>query len=127
MGRGRIVCAFESRNRVWGDLMNGWSAVRVFAALLLALLLGGAVGCGPAAAPPSPAATVPAARATTLPAAAGGPGGGPEAIAPPAPLAVPIKVHTGHVGSLVDGPIFIALERGYFAEAGLDVEDIRAE
>jgi NitT/TauT family transport system substrate-binding protein len=33
----------------------------------------------------------------------------------------------GSVGSLVDGPLYIALERGYFAEAGLEVEDIRAE
>src|SRR6266851_4634844 len=107
--------------------MNGWSAGRRCPLLLLALVLGGAVGCGPAAAPPSPPATAPAARATTAPTAAGVPSGAPAASTSPGPLAVPLKVRTGHVGSLVDGPIFIAQERGYFAEAGLDVEDIRAE
>jgi NitT/TauT family transport system substrate-binding protein len=45
----------------------------------------------------------------------------------PGPLATPLKVRMGSVGSLADGPIFVAQERGYFTEAGLDVEDVRGQ
>jgi NitT/TauT family transport system substrate-binding protein len=40
-------------------------------------------------------------------------------------LPTPLKVRQGLLGSLGDGPILIALDRGYFTEAGLDVEDNR--
>lgn len=96
---------------------------------LLAVL---AAACAPAAGSPSaappaaPATSAPAANApaANVPAATAAPAGGGAALAP---LPEPLKVRMGSVGSLVDGPLFIALERGYFAEVGLDVEDIRAD
>ena len=123
MERGWIARAARRRGRSWAGI----------AACLLAV---GLVGAGCAAPTPSAPAAAPAARATAPPAA--GPAGGtavaPQAaasgapaVASPGPLAQPLKVRMGSVGSLVDGPLYVALERGYFAEAGLDVEDIRAE
>ncbi len=90
--------------------------MRYAASLLLfaALLLGGA--CAPApAAPGKPApATAPAPTAAP-PAAAPTPG----AALPPARQ----QVQVAHIGSTVsDSPLFIAEDRGYFAEEGLAVE-----
>jgi NitT/TauT family transport system substrate-binding protein len=119
------------------------------AALLSALLAGLAAGCAGGSSPPAGAAK-PGGAATAAPAkpsgAAPAPGaGGAPASAPastaqaqpgaaagptlpmPGPLAALVKVRVGSVGSLADGPIFVAHERGYFTELGLDVEDIRAQ
>jgi NitT/TauT family transport system substrate-binding protein len=95
--------------------------------ILLALLAGLAAACAAPAqstardasapagtAPPSGSAAAPLASAPTVARAA-----------PPEPLPAPLKVHMGSVGSIGDGPIYIALDRGYFAELGLDVEDVR--
>lgn len=38
------------------------------------------------------------------------------------PLSPPVPVKVGTLNSLSGGPIFVALERGYFAEEGLEVE-----
>ncbi len=96
-------------------------------AAVLTLLLGLAVACAVPSSTPAPsaqtsatAAGVPAALATLTPVV-------PAGLGSLAPLPAPLKVRMGSVGSLVDGPLYIALERGYFAEAGLEVEDIRAE
>ncbi|HLH26304.1 MAG TPA: ABC transporter substrate-binding protein [Chloroflexota bacterium] len=117
---------------------GGWAR----AALLVGLVVGLTVGCAaPAAAPAGPARPGAAAQAppTSLatPSASGpsapatAPAGSPQAAgggtAAPGPLATPIKVRMGSVGSLVDGPLYVALDRGYFADVGLDVEDIRAQ
>ncbi len=67
------------------------------------------------------APAAPAAAPAAPPAAAVASPTGAALAAPP----VPIKVRQGLVGSLGDGPILIALDRGYFAEVGLDVEDNR--
>ena len=110
---------------------------RLASILLLGLVMTLGIGCGtptPATKPVAPAssATVvsplapdvsaPRLSATTTSAAMP-----PVAPAALAPLPAPLKVRMGSVGSLVDGPLYVALERGYFAEAGLDVEDIRAD
>src|SRR3954462_14442908 len=71
----------------WGRSMNGWSAGQRPAALLLAFLLGGAVGCGPAGGAAGSSATMPAVGPTAAPVAAGVPSAGPALAAPPGPLA----------------------------------------
>ncbi len=91
----------------------------------LLLLAGLAFACAAPAATPAPAG--PAASAPGAPAAAATPSAAPAAAASPAASATPSKVRVGIVGSLVDGPIFIAQDRGYFAEEGLDVEEVRAD
>src|SRR5262245_23011045 len=97
------------------------------ALILLALLAGLASAC--AAPAPSVAREAPAAAGTAPPS---GSAAAPAASAPtvaraalPEPLPAPLKVHMGSVGSIGDGPIYVALDRGYFAELGLDVEDVR--
>jgi NitT/TauT family transport system substrate-binding protein len=73
-------------------------------ALVLSLLT---VACRPGT---SPGATVPepAPRAEASP-------------APTAPPAAPVALSVGVLGSLVDLPVFIAVDRGYFTEEGLGV------
>ncbi len=96
----------------------GLARRHVLVCLLLAFL---AAACAAPAASPAPAPATAAPRAaTTTPATSASPAG---ASAP----AAPAKVRVGTVGSLVDAPIFIAQERGYFAEAGLEVEEVRAD
>src|SRR5262249_57304736 len=80
-------------------------------------------GGGPGGRPPPapPAAPSPAASPTP-----GTPEFGRLPAAAVAPLPTPAKVRMGSVGSSMgDGPIYIALDRGYFGEVGLEVEDIR--
>jgi NitT/TauT family transport system substrate-binding protein len=79
--------------------------------LATAVLLAG-MGCTQAA-PPAERAARPAEPA---PAAAPTPAASPTA--PPAPVAV----KAGGLRSAVDGPIYIAYERGYFREQGIDLE-----
>jgi NitT/TauT family transport system substrate-binding protein len=85
----------------------------------------GAGGSAPAASSPAPsaagAAAVAPASGPTASAASG------TASAMPAPLSPPAKVRIGSVGSLADGPIFVAEERGYFTELGVEIDDIRAQ
>ncbi len=84
------------------------------AALALTSLI--ALACQPAAPPPAPSPPAPAptaAQAAAASAAAPSP-----AAAPPAPVA--LKVATQRLAS--DAPLYIASERGYFAEQGLDVQ-----
>ncbi|HLH26744.1 MAG TPA: ABC transporter substrate-binding protein [Chloroflexota bacterium] len=90
---------------------------------LAALLLASA--CAPAAAPPSRPPTAPSAEqpatagaAATAPAASGA---APAAQDPlPTTPRVAVKIGTSPVSAY--GPFFIAQERGYFSELGLDVE-----
>jgi NitT/TauT family transport system substrate-binding protein len=49
-----------------------------------------------------------------------GPGGARAAM--PAPLSPPVTVRAGMLGAITDAGIFIALERGYYRELGLDVQ-----
>jgi NitT/TauT family transport system substrate-binding protein len=137
--------------REWRGIWAAWSR-SARTALLVGLLAGLAAGCAAPSSPAKPGAAEPAPAARATAPALGGAAGatpsagagalagvpsppalpqgerGPGATLPaPGPLATPIKVRVGSVGSLADGPIFVAQERGYFAEAGLDVEDIRAQ
>src|SRR5581483_4364638 len=102
--------------------MHGWfSSLAALLALVLAACAqptpapsatGGAGAAAPSrAAPPAP---------TSAPAAAPS----AAAVAKPAlqPLSPPVQVSVGTLGLLTDAGIFIALDRGYFAEQGLDVK-----
>ena len=82
--------------------------------LTFAVLIGLAVlaaSCAPAAAPPA-ATSVPAAPAKPASASA----------YTPAALNPPVKVSIGVVSSSSDGGIFVANERGYFKEEGIDLD-----
>src|SRR3954452_4251899 len=96
-------------------------AMRVFAYLgaLLALL---AVGCQPSAAVPSagPPASAPAAPAVQ-PTAASAPAASAPAAARVAPLSPPVPLRVGHIGTGSDLPVYVAIERGYFQEEGLEI------
>jgi NitT/TauT family transport system substrate-binding protein len=99
-------------------------------ASLTASLIVGAAACGaaaPAAAPSDTAsargATAPSAAlgaSSAAPAASSQPGSAPAAALPPLQPAVPVKV--AFVQSIGNAGIYVALERGYFQEQGLDVE-----
>jgi len=77
----------------------------------------------------APAAREPALTAPSSGAAGAAPGApaAPASAAPTAlaPLAPRVKVQMGVTDASVNGPMFIGLDRGYFAEQGLDVEDNR--
>src|SRR5262249_35548498 len=76
----------------------------------------------PTAAPTTPPAA-PAPAATTAPAAAA-PTSAPAAAAAynPTPLTPPVKITTRLLGSSSDGGIFIASDRGYFKQEGIDLD-----
>jgi NitT/TauT family transport system substrate-binding protein len=59
--------------------------------------------------------------AGTPPQGAAPPAAGPTQGAPP-PLSPPVAIKVGSQGTVAERGIFIALERGYFAEEGLDVD-----
>ncbi|MDP2935046.1 MAG: ABC transporter substrate-binding protein [Dehalococcoidia bacterium] len=80
---------------------NLWLAWSIGIVLLLALV---ASACAPAAAPTPTPTSAPAAAAT------------PTA---PAPA---VKVRFGSPGFLADAPVFVALDRGYFKEQGIEFE-----
>jgi NitT/TauT family transport system substrate-binding protein len=88
----------------------------------VAALLAGACST-PASAPPAKPAAAPAAQASAAPAAAAS-----AAPAPASPVAAPAApldrqpLHLGYLPIIAAGPLFIAQERGYFAEQGLDTE-----
>lgn len=92
-------------------------------ALLIALLLVG-VGCAPSAPSPKPAASAPAAGPAAPPSASNAPAAAASAPAVTAPVAEPITVKVGVLQILAEAGLYIALERGYFAEAGLAPEFI---
>jgi NitT/TauT family transport system substrate-binding protein len=94
-----------------------WSAL----ALLLALVIGCAAQAPPARdAPAAPgAAAPPGAPAPSAPA----PAAQPAAALPPLPA--PLKVRVGSGSNIADAPIYVALDRGYFTEAGVEIEDLR--
>jgi NitT/TauT family transport system substrate-binding protein len=108
--------------------MHGRITLGLIAAAMVAL------GCAPpAAAPPAPAggnapaaappaAGAPAAQAAApttaaAPAAAPAAPAAPEAAPPP-----PQSMRYGYVPILAAGPMYVAKERGYFAEQGIDIE-----
>jgi ABC-type nitrate/sulfonate/bicarbonate transport system substrate-binding protein len=96
-----------------------------------------AVGCQPA--PAAPSATAPAqqsamgsaAAPTTAPVAAAQPAASPTlpagatAATARAPLSPPVHVNMGVQGSTAENGYYLALERGYFREEGLEVEFTR--
>jgi NitT/TauT family transport system substrate-binding protein len=97
---------------------------------LLSLVLGAVlVGCGSGAAPPSPrpagesGASVAAASATPLAARTESPApAAPASPSPASPAPAPIvSIKLGTLSTVADGPQYLAAERGYFREEGLDV------
>src|SRR4051794_15501423 len=101
--------------------MHGWFSS------LAALLVLGLVACTQPTALPSPAggagSAAPPSTARSgpisTPAAAPSVGAASPAVQP---LSPPAQVSVGTLGLLTDAGIFIALDRGYFAEQGLDVK-----
>jgi NitT/TauT family transport system substrate-binding protein len=94
--------------------MAGGPIASVLAVALAVASLACAVPAAPAAAPSPPAATAPAAPGT---AASPVPTG-------QASLTQPVPVKMGIVASVSDSGIFIAMEKGYFKEQGLEIEAI---
>src|SRR5262245_3483740 len=98
--------------------MHGRITLGLIAAAMVAL------ACAPpAAAPGSPAAPAaaagsPAAPAAAAPTTAAAPTASSGAEAPPPPQ----SMRYGYVPILAAGPMYIAKERGYFAEQGIDLE-----
>ena len=85
----------------------------------------------PTAAPTAAApTTAPAAKPTTAPAATTAPTNAPAATSAPAaagnytptPLNPPVKVSIGLLASSSDGGIFLANDRGYFKQEGIDLD-----
>jgi NitT/TauT family transport system substrate-binding protein len=89
----------------------------VRALLLPPLLL--AASCGPGAASP---AAPPAEPAASAPAVASAPTAAPAV--PPAAAREPTTVHMGVLAILAEAGMYVALERGYFAEEGIDADFI---
>jgi len=87
--------------------------------LLPALLIALLAACAPAPTAPTPA---PAAPPTTAPATAGQAAPTPAAGAKPTPLNPPVTVKMGDPVFNPMAPVYIALDRGYFSEEGLDVQ-----
>ncbi len=104
--------------------------VRSFAGLCCALLILGCAG-SPSAAGPSGAASAPpsAVAPTSSGAATSPPASGPATTAPvtadyqpAAPLEPRVRVRLADIQSTSDGGFYLALDKGYFAAEGLDVE-----
>ncbi|HLH23787.1 MAG TPA: ABC transporter substrate-binding protein [Chloroflexota bacterium] len=94
---------------------------RAAAALLLSLVV---VACAPAPPPAAPSAgaasgTPPTVGAATAPAASAAP---TEAAAPAVGPAPATQVKVGTIAAINDAGLYLALDRGYFAAEGLDVE-----
>src|SRR5262245_57913005 len=85
------------------------------AALLLLVLV---MACTPTPAAPAALPAKPAATSAAPPAAA------PTAAAPVAsgPLTPPVKVQVGYSPASSSLPLFVAVERGYFEDQGLELE-----
>ena len=89
---------------------------RLWTFALLSLLLGAACQAGPSS-PARPAAPEPAAATPERPAPAQ-----PAAAASPTAPAAPVVVRVGTLNSSPDAPFYLAQERGYLREEGLDLE-----
>jgi NitT/TauT family transport system substrate-binding protein len=99
------------------------TASRLVVAALFSLVL--LAACAPAPTTPTPAPTAaPAAAPTTAPtpASQAGPTSASAASARPAPLNPPISVKMGDPVFNPMAPVYIALDRGYFSDEGLDVQ-----
>jgi NitT/TauT family transport system substrate-binding protein len=99
------------------------TAPRLRVAALFSLLLLGA--CAPAPTAPAPTPTsAPAAQATTAPTAASqaGPTSASSTSARPTPLNPPVSVKMGDPVFNPMAPVYIALDRGYFSDEGVDVQ-----
>lgn len=99
------------------------------AALVVVLLAAATVACNapsaaePASAPPSVPSGAPAGGAAAAPTAASAPAGAAPAAAPaPAAAQEPIVVRVGSQQVAGNAGIYIAQDKGYFAEQGLDVQ-----
>ena len=103
--------------------------------LLLAALLVGAACAEPGRAPSSGSAAAPAAGAAPAPsrvaaAAPPAPTAAASAAASPAsaaPLDPPVTVKVASLLGLTDAGLFIGMDRGYFAEEGLEIESTRVD
>ncbi len=89
----------------------------------LAVLLAAAVACASPARTPT-STTAPGAAAPSGPAPASAPAAAPSPAAPIGGAAPPEPVHivASHLPATHSGGLYIAYERGYFAEQGLDVD-----
>jgi NitT/TauT family transport system substrate-binding protein len=90
--------------------------MRRFALMVAVALL---VACGGTAAPPPARSGAPA--AASPPPAQSSPA---SAVAKPAPLNLPVTLRVWDSGSTIQAPLYIAKERGYLQEQGLDVEAV---
>jgi len=116
---------------MWGQLPG------LLPLLLVGVMLGCATPTAREAAPAAPATSAPAAAATSAPAAATGAAQSPGAAAAPAPaggnapapaagqatpLNPPRSVRIANAGLAAQGPTYLAIERGYLKELGLEAE-----
>jgi ABC-type nitrate/sulfonate/bicarbonate transport system substrate-binding protein len=100
-----------------------WGALLVAALALPSCSSGATAPASPPASSSAPSAGAPSGNAGTAPTTAGVTA--PAAPATVAPLSPAVKVRAGMLALLTEAGIFIAQERGYFREEGLDVELIR--
>jgi ABC-type nitrate/sulfonate/bicarbonate transport system substrate-binding protein len=109
-------CAASRRRktRVRGD--RRWRLLAALVGLALAAC------CAPAAGPAAPARSSPAPQVA---APAGSGTAAATAPAAPQPLSPPVTVKIGTLLTLSDAGLFIAQDRGYFAEEGLQIEVTR--
>src|SRR3954465_7816833 len=87
--------------------------------LVIGLVVGLLGGCSPGGAAPRAAAPPPAAAPSD--ASASQPATSAPAAGPAAPLAPPVPVKIADIPNGSNAGVYIALDRGYFQEAGLDV------
>jgi NitT/TauT family transport system substrate-binding protein len=112
-----------------GDVMQKFAALLVLLALLTACSV---PASSPTTGAPPPAAEAPAAEATEEPAGEPAPAAeAPAAEATAAPAEettsdLPL-VRVGHVPVTIYAPLFVAVEKGYFAEEGMRVELLPVE
>jgi len=96
---------------------------RGFRVVALLLMLGAVCCAGGGTPTPKPAAP-----AAAPPVAAAAPSSAPAAAAPRSgPLSPPAVVHAATTPSISNGGRYIAMERGYFAEEGIEIEDVPSD